>query len=283
MRWASDHALVVERQAQRGAGGQPRRPGARAARRRARGVRPGPTTQRRAENVRTSGTSVEMTRPAGGEQLAQRRAAAAGTCGRAGSPTTAVRRCARSPTTGSGVTTHSTPPGRSSPAQRSIAATGSSRCSITSASTTTSKPSRSTKASNGLLAHVEPQHLAGVARGRARELEPDRLVAAAARLVEQQAVPAADVEQAPAGDLGADEVEQAAGGRAAPGLLAEVGVVAACRDRARAARRRPAAAAAARCRTRRTSAGRRGGRSRGARGRRRRPPGHARWCRRCAG
>ena len=77
-----------------------------------------------------------------------------------------------------------------------------------------------------LLVHVEPQRLAGMARGRTRELEPDRLVAARARLVEEQTVPAADVEQAPGGDLGADEVEQVAGGGAAPGLLAEVGVVA---------------------------------------------------------
>ena len=39
-------------------------------------------------------------------------------------------------------------------------------------------------------------------------------------------MPAADVEQAPGGDLRADEVEQVRGGGAAPGLLAEVGVVA---------------------------------------------------------
>ena len=77
-----------------------------------------------------------------------------------------------------------------------------------------------------LLVHVEPQRLAGVAGRRARELEPDRLVAARARLVEQQAMPAADVEQAPRRDLGADEVEQVRGGGAAPGLLAQVGVVA---------------------------------------------------------
>jgi hypothetical protein len=39
-------------------------------------------------------------------------------------------------------------------------------------------------------------------------------------------VPAADVEQPPRRDLGADEVEQVPGGGAAPGLLAQVGVVA---------------------------------------------------------
>ena len=76
------------------------------------------------------------------------------------------------------------------------------------------------------LADVEAQRLARMARRRARELEADRLVAARARLVEQQPVPAADVEQPPAGDLGADQVEQARGGGAPPGLLAEVGVVA---------------------------------------------------------
>ena len=52
------------------------------------------------------------------------------------------------------------------------------------------------------LADVEAERLAGVARRRARELQADRLVAARARLVEQQPVPAADVEQAPGGDLG---------------------------------------------------------------------------------
>ena len=39
-------------------------------------------------------------------------------------------------------------------------------------------------------------------------------------------MPAADVEQASSGDLRGDQIEQMGGGRAAPGLLAEVGIVA---------------------------------------------------------
>ena len=60
----------------------------------------------------------------------------------------------------------------------------------------------------------------------ARELEPHRLVAALARLVEQQPVPAADVEQPPARPVRADQVEQAVRGRAPAHLLGEVVVVA---------------------------------------------------------
>ena len=51
-------------------------------------------------------------------------------------------------------------------------------------------------------------------RRLAREFEADGLVAALAGLVEQQAVAAADVEQAPARAVRADQVEQAVRGRA---------------------------------------------------------------------
>ena len=115
---------------------------------RAPGARPGPTTQRRAENERTSGTSVEITRPRAASS--SRSVARGSRHAWAGTKPHQRRPAMRAVTDeGSGVTTHSTPPGRSSPAQRSTAATGSSRCSMTSASTTTSKPSRSTKASTG--------------------------------------------------------------------------------------------------------------------------------------
>ena len=77
----------------------------------------------------------------------------------------------------------------------------------------------------GELAHVEAERVAGVRRRRARELEAGRLVAAVARLVEQQPGAAADVEQPPGRDEAADEVEQAAVRRPAPGLLAEVRLV----------------------------------------------------------
>ena len=219
-----DHALVVERQAQRGVVGQrvgqpldrPRTGPRRSAR---------PDAQRRAENERTSGTSVEMTRP------------------RAASSSRSVARGSRHAWAG-------TKPHQRRPARRAVSRGGVGRHDAqhaAGAQQTRAAVDRGDRVVevlehvgehddveaveideglDRLLVHVEPQRLAGMARGRARELEPDRLVAARARLVEQQAVPAADVEQAPGGDLLGDQVEQVAGGGAAPGLLAQVGVVA---------------------------------------------------------
>ena len=93
--------------------------------------------QRRAEKVRTSGTSVETTSPLAASSS---RSVARGSRHEWAGTKPHQRRPARRAVTdeGSGVTTHSTPPERSSPAHRSTAATGSSRCSSTSASTTTS-------------------------------------------------------------------------------------------------------------------------------------------------
>ena len=102
---------------------------------------------------------------------------------------------------GSGVTTHSTPPGRSSPAQRSTARDRVVEVLDDVGEHDDVEAVEIDEGLDRLLAHVEPERLAGVARRRARELEADRLVAARARLVEQQPVPAADVEQPPGGDL----------------------------------------------------------------------------------
>ncbi len=76
-----------------------------------------------------------------------------------------------------------------------------------------------------LLGDRQAEHVARVAGGRARELQPEHVVAHPARLVEQQAVAAADVEQAPRAGVAGDQLEHAAGGRAPSRLLAEVGVV----------------------------------------------------------
>ena len=59
-------------------------------------------------------------------------------------------------------------------------------------------PSALAEALERLLADVQAELLARVAGRLARELEPDGLIAAPAGLVEQQAVAAADVEQAAA-------------------------------------------------------------------------------------
>jgi hypothetical protein len=76
-----------------------------------------------------------------------------------------------------------------------------------------------------LLADVEAEHLAPV-RGRAgRQLETHHLVAAPPRLIQKQPVTAAHVEQPPGGHVAPDQVEQAARGGAASGLLVEVSLV----------------------------------------------------------
>lgn len=76
-----------------------------------------------------------------------------------------------------------------------------------------------------LLAHVEAEHLAPVGGGARRQLQPHHVVAAPPRLVEQQPVPAAHVEQTPRRHVAADQVEQAARGGPPAGLLIEVGLV----------------------------------------------------------
>src|SRR5947208_4318005 len=75
------------------------------------------------------------------------------------------------------------------------------------------------------LATLQAQDLARVAGGRAGQLEPDGVVAAPARLVEQQAVTAADVEQAPGRHERADAVQEPPRRRTPARLLSEVGVV----------------------------------------------------------
>ena len=88
------------------------------------------------------------------------------------------------------------------------------------------------------LVDLEPEHVARVAGGRAGELEPGHLVAAPARLVEQQAVAAADVEQAPARRV-ARRSGRAAAARSRGGPPPRAGTRRrASRGRGRAARRR---------------------------------------------
>ena len=276
-----DHALVVERQAQRGAGGErvgqalERRAGGPEAFGQAR--RPAPDGER-AHQRHVGGDD----QAAGGEQLAQRRPRQQARVGGHEAPPPPSGD-ARGHRRGIGRDHAQHAPGAQQPGAAVDRGHGVVEVLDHVGEHDDVEAVEIDEGLNGLLAHVEPQHLAGVARGRARELEPDRLVAAGARLVEQQAMPAADVEQAPRRRPGRRRGR--AGGRRSRGARPprRGRRRRSCRDRARAARRRPAAAAAARCRTRRTSAGRRGGRSRGARARRRRPPGRARWCRRCAG
>ena len=111
--------------------------------------------------------------PAGGDQLAQRRAAAAGRCARADSPTSARRRaCAvgrrrvrRDDAQHPAGPQQARAAGRSRP-------TGSSRCSSTSASTIASKLARRVAVgalAEGLqrqLAHVEAERVARAGRPR---------------------------------------------------------------------------------------------------------------------
>ena len=73
---------------------------------------------------------------------------------------------------------------------------------------------------------VEAEDVAGVGARRVGDLEARDLPAAAARLVEQQPVAAADVEHPPARRVALDRVEQAPRRAAAAGLLGQVGVVA---------------------------------------------------------
>src|SRR5207247_8867560 len=73
------------------------------------------------------------------------------------------------------------------------------------------------------LANLQAQDLARVAGGRAGQLEPDGVVAAPARLVEQQAVTAADVEQAPRRHELADAVHEPPRRRPPARLLGEIG------------------------------------------------------------
>ena len=126
----------------------------------------------------------------------------------------------------SGVTTQSVPPGARSRVQASRAASGSSRCSITSTSSTTwYPPSGRGELLHALLADVELEDVARVRGGRLRQLEAGHREAAAAGLVEQQAVATADVQEAAGRHLLLDQVEQAAGRLAPPRLLAQVSLV----------------------------------------------------------
>ena len=275
-----DHALVVEREAQRGAVGQ--RVGQPLdGRRRARGARPGPSPAPRGERAHERHVGGDD-QAAGGEQLAQRGARQQARMGGDEAPPAPAGHARR----------HRRGVGRDD-AQHAAGAQ-QPRAAIDRGDRVVEvldhvgehddvEAVEIDEGLHGRLAHVEPQCLAGMARRRARQLEADRLVAARARLVEQQPVPAADVEQAPGRRPG--RRSGPAGGRRWRGARPprRGRRRRACRGRARAARRRPAAAAAARCRTPRTPAGRRGGRSRAARGRRPPPPGRARWCRRRAG
>ena len=274
--------------ARRGARGSARR--RRAARRPARssGPRTGPRrsaspeTQRRAENERTSGTSVEITRPLRGQQLAQRARAAAGRVGGHEAPPAPAGQ-ARGHR--GGVRGHDAQHAAGAQQPRAALDRGDGVVEVleTSASTTTSKPSSSAKSSTGCLTHVEAERLAGMARRRARQLQADRLVAARARLVEQQPVPAADVEQAPAATCAAIRSSRRAGGGAPPALLAEIGVVAhlAVELVQRVARRQQRLLDGAALHARQQIAV--VGRSRATRARTPRPPGRGRWCPRRAG
>ena len=76
-----------------------------------------------------------------------------------------------------------------------------------------------------LFTYIELEHPARVAGGRLGELEPGDRPAAPARLVEQQAVPAADVEQLAGRHVAPDQVEQPPRALAPAGLLAQVVVV----------------------------------------------------------
>ena len=112
-----DHALVVEREAQRGAvgqrAGQPlQRPlhGPEAL-----GQARCPAPRREGAHERDVGGDHQ---PAGGEQLAQGRARQQARVGGHVAPPAPARQARRHARTGSGVTTHRTPPERSSAAQR---------------------------------------------------------------------------------------------------------------------------------------------------------------------
>ena len=76
-----------------------------------------------------------------------------------------------------------------------------------------------------LFTYIELEHPARVAGGRLGELEAGYRPTAPARLVEQQAVPAADVEQLAGGHVAPDQVEQPPRALAPAGLLAQVVVV----------------------------------------------------------
>jgi hypothetical protein len=76
-----------------------------------------------------------------------------------------------------------------------------------------------------LLHHVQAEHLARVLGGPGRELDPAHVVPAPARLVEQQAVAAAHVEERARRHVPADQIQEPARGGAPAGLLAEVRLV----------------------------------------------------------
>ena len=194
-----DHALVAERQRRAGAAGRAaatERSTAPRQRPAALGQPADPVARR--ENVRTNGTSSEITSPRAAissrSVRAREQARVRGQVAppaRAGEPRGARRRVGRDDA-------EHAARARAARAQRSIAATGSSRCSSTSASTTRrSAPARAVGEA--------PRAAARARRGRARRARtpprraessrPRHLVAAPARLVEQQAVAAADVEQ----------------------------------------------------------------------------------------
>ena len=134
-----------------------------------------PPTQRRAANVRTNGHVVGDDEAGGGDQLAQRAARQQDGVRGQVAPPARGRRARAVADDGSGVTTHSTPPGRSSAAQRSIAVdrvvevledvgehddVEARRVAVVPA-----------KSSSGELADVEAERVAGVraaSRARAR-------------------------------------------------------------------------------------------------------------------
>jgi hypothetical protein len=78
---------------------------------------------------------------------------------------------------------------------------------------------------DALLRDVEAEHAGRVLGGGLRQLEAADVEAEAARLVEQQAVAAADVQQLPGGYVRSDQREQAARGGAPAGLFVQVRVV----------------------------------------------------------
>ena len=200
MRWARITRSSPSDEAQRGAGGQRVGQPRRAARPRGPSRSARPATQRRAENVRTSGTSVGDHQAAGGEQLAQRRGAAAGTCGRARSPTSAApamrgrrRRRVRRHDAQHAAGAQQRARSASIAVDRVVEVLDARRRARRRRSPARRRCRRRPRAASSRTSR--PSASRAWPRRRARELEADGLVAARARLVEQQPVPAADVEQ----------------------------------------------------------------------------------------
>ena len=200
-----DHALVAEREAERCIGGS------RSATavsgplsgpsRSAEPADPAPRRERAHERH-----VVGDHEPARGDQLAQRPARQQARCGRAGSPTSARRR-ARAVgrrRVGRDDAQHAAGPQQPRAARRSRrpdrrGARARRRARSTSNSPGESPLRPSPKASSGSSRDVEARARRARAAPPSRESSsPTRLVAARARLVEQQAVAAADVEQPPA-------------------------------------------------------------------------------------